>query len=104
MDELIVFFMREFGWTLEYTRNLVKTLPIKKLNALIAETKYQKAVDDYNLKITLFNIVTNPHTKHPKGGGELLGQPPSRNGKGKTGDLYKAAEKVGIKTPKGRQE
>lgn len=47
MDEVVVFLMRQFGWTLEYTVDLVKTLETGKLNALIKEVQYQKALDDY---------------------------------------------------------
>lgn len=48
MDELVVFLMRQFGWSLEYTTDLVRNLEIGKLNTLVAEVKYQKAVEDYD--------------------------------------------------------
>jgi hypothetical protein len=48
MDETLVYLMRVYGWPLEYTRNLIRTLPITQLNALIAETERQEAIKQYN--------------------------------------------------------
>ena len=59
MDEIVVFLMRQFGWTLEYTTNLVSTLEIGKLNALIKEVQYQKKLDDYNLASNFAMLIAN---------------------------------------------
>ena len=100
IDELIVFLMREFGWTLEYTRKLVKKLPISQLNALIAETKYQKDMEDYQLRATIISAAINPHTKHPKSVKDIIGDPPTRSGKAEARGLERAAQKEGIILPK----
>lgn len=99
MDELIVFLMREFGWSLEYTIHLIKTLPLKKLNVLIAETKFQKDMEDYQLRAVIIAAAMNPHTKHPKSIKDLIGEPPQR--KGELNNLEKAAKEKGIILPKG---
>lgn len=96
MDELIVFLMREFGWTYEYTVGLVKTLPLKKLNILIAETSYQKRCDEYTLAQNLVIAMRGKGNKLT----DLIGNPPSRNGK-EAGSLRKKAEDIGIIMPKG---
>ena len=103
MDELVIFLMREFGWTLEYTIGLVKTLPVKKLNALINELKYQKAEEDYQIasnSAMVISIWASAQGKRRYKVSDFIGQPPSRNGKGETKGLNKAAEKAGIKLPK----
>lgn len=101
MDEVIVSFMREFGWTLEYTRKLVKKLPLTQLNALIAETRYQKAMEDYNLQAAIISAAINPHTKNPRTVRDIIGEPPTRSGKAEIRGLEKAAQEQGIIMPKG---
>ena len=105
MDELIVFLMREFGWTLEYTQNLAKTLPLKKLNALIAEVKFQKSVDDYQLASNFAMVIANWASAQTKGKRykvtDFIGQPPNREAPKKYPSLTEVAEKQGIKLPKG---
>ncbi len=99
MDEIVVFLMREFGWTLEYATNLAKKLPLKKLNVLIDETKYQKSVDEYNLAANFALIITiwlNAQSKKRYRITDFIGQPPQR----KNEDiLEKAAKKEGIILP-----
>ena len=102
MNDLIVLLMREFGWTLEYTTHLVGTLPIKKLNALIKELKYQKAVENYQIASNFAMIIASwasAQSKRTYRVSDFIGQPPSRNGK--KDDLYDKAEKAGIRMPKG---
>ena len=100
MDELIVFLMREFGWQYEYTRDLVRTLPITQLNALIEETQFQESVNDYRQASYAAAIVVAlvSSSKHRKKVTDIIGQPPKRKG-GPT--LEQAARKQGIKMPKG---
>ncbi len=101
MDEIVVFLMREFGWTLEYATNLAKKLPLKKLNVLIDETKYQKSVDEYNLAANFALIISvwlNSQTKGRKYKiTDFIGQYPQR--KGQENILEKAAKKEGIILP-----
>jgi len=100
MDEIIVFLMRSYGWQYEYTRDLVAKLPITQLNALIDETQYQKALDDYRqasysamVVVALIN-----DKKHRKTIKDIIGSPPQRKG---TPTLERAAKKQGIKLPEG---
>lgn len=105
MDEVIVFLMREFGWTLEYTQNLVRTLPLKKLNALIAEVKFQRAVDDYQLASNSAMIIANWASAQAKNKkykiSDFIGQPPRRAKPEKPPSLQEVAGKQGIRMPKG---
>ena len=104
MDELIVMFMREFGWTLEYTTDLISKLPIKKLNALTEELRYQKGVDAYNeayhtasIVCTIINTTPrrNPRTYKVE---EFIGRPPRRR-TAKEIALIDAARAQGIIIP-----
>lgn len=100
MDEIIVFFMREFGWSLEYTTNLVKTLPIKRLNALIEEVRYQKAMEDYrqascSAMIVACLVSDKAHRRNVK---DIIGYPPQRRVSKKK--LSTIAQKQGINIPK----
>lgn len=103
MDEIIVFLMREFGWEYEYTRDLVKSLPIAQLNALIEETQFQKSVDDYRQAsysaMIVVALVSSP--KHRKRVTDIIGRPPQRKG-GPT--LEQVAKKKGIKLPEGGKD
>jgi len=98
MDEIIVFLMRSYGWQYEYTRDLVAKLPITQLNALIDETQYQKALDDYRQASYSAMIVVAlvSDKKHRKRVTDIIGQPPVRKG---TPTLEQAAKKKGIKLP-----
>ena len=104
MDELIVFLMREFGWSLEYTVGLVKTLPVKKLNTLIAELTYQRAVEDYQIASNFAMIIANWASAQTKGRKykvtDFIGQPPQRTETIKQPSLQEVAEEQGIKMPK----
>jgi len=99
MDELIVLFMREFGWSLEYTLETVGSLPIRQLNAIANELRFQRRLDEYNqLKgfAMLASIMTSTGNKKHRIH-EFIGQPPQR--KGKESVLSEAAAKAGIKLP-----
>jgi len=101
VDELIVFLMREFGWTLEYAQNLIKHLPLKKLNALVEEVQYQKAVDDYRTAANFASIVGTLASSRQKRYTieNIIGRPPQRRTY-KPPDLKTAAKDIGIKMPK----
>jgi hypothetical protein len=45
LNETVVFLIRETGWSLEY----IRALPLKTLNQMVEELRYQKAVDEYRL-------------------------------------------------------
>jgi len=100
MDEIIVFLMRSYGWQYEYTRDLVSKLPINQLNALIEETQYQKALDDYRQASYSAMVVVAlvSDKKHRKTIKDIIGSPPQRKG-GLT--LEQVAHKQGIKLPEG---
>ena len=104
MDELVVFLMREFGWTLEYTTNLVLTLPLKKLNALIEELKYQKAAENYQIASNFAMIISNWASARSKNKRykitDFIGEPPRRGSLVEGTGLTEAAHKVGIILPK----
>lgn len=59
MDEVVVFLMRQFRWTLEYTVHLVTTLETGRLNTLIKEVQYQKALDDYAMACNFGMLIAN---------------------------------------------
>lgn len=99
MDELIVFLIRETGWTYEYTVQFIKKTPIKILNAFMDEIRFQRKMDHYN-QASLFGMAlsvwANSNSKSRKYKIEsFVGQPPQRN----PVDLEKAAEQVGIIMP-----
>lgn len=101
MDEIIVFLILRTGWTLEYTTNLVKTLPVKKLNSLIDEMTYQKAMDDYrslcNSALIVATLVSSKNRRYKIS--EIAGQSPKR--KQEPEKIKVAAKKAGIKIPEG---
>lgn len=97
MDELIVFIIRETGWTFGETLRFVMETPIKKLNAFIDELLYQKAVDDYklaaNFAVIVATLASSKQRKYKVT--DIIGQPPTR--KVEPDKLKKAADKAGIK-------
>lgn len=101
MDDVVVFLMREYGWELEYTTNLVRTLSVKKLNALIDETQHQRAIDDYrqaaNSALIVACLVSDRH--HRKGVKDIIGRPPERKVRTRS-KLSQIAKKQGITIPK----
>lgn len=103
MDELIVFLMHYFGWRLEYTTDLVNTLPLGKLQALVKEAYFQKAEDDYrtswNFAMALANWATAQGKKKFRPT-DFIGRPPQRENEDKP-DLADAARRKGIILPKG---
>lgn len=102
MDELIVFLMREFGWTLEYASELVGRLPLRKLNALVEELRYQKALDDYKMSANFAMVLANwasAQGKRKFRSTDFIGQAPQR--KGAETSVWVMAKEKGIKIPKG---
>jgi len=100
MDELIVFLIRETGWSFEYTVQFVKGTPLSKLNAFIDELKYQKALDEYKFKwpfgmmISVWATANSRNRKYTPD--NFIGYPPQR----KSYKLEEAANKAGIILPK----
>jgi len=79
-NELIVLLMREFSWTYEYTRDLVRTMPLNQLNALVDELQYQRALSDYKLASYAAMIVAclASDKQHRKTVKDIIGPPPTR--------------------------
>ena len=105
MDELIVLFMRRFGWTLEYTVNLVNTLPLNKLQVLIKEVKFQKALEDYEVARNFAMVIANWASAQGKKRyriSDFIGSPPRRDDY-KEPDLREIARQKGIILPEGGQ-
>ncbi len=77
-DELIVFVIRETGWTLEYVREL----PLDDLFALVKELSYQKAIDEYKMALNFAMVISNWATamsKHKRyRPTQFVGEPPDR--------------------------
>lgn len=96
MDELIIFIIRETGWTLDYTTELVKNLPIKKLNAFIKELQYQKSLEDYKIASNFALIVATmaSSSKRKYKVTDIIGRPPQREVKKDV--LTDAAKREGI--------
>ena len=94
-NELIVFVIRETGWSLEYIRKI----PFEQLSILVSELSYQKAVDVYNRNhpLGIIAAILASDTNHKRRPEDFIGRPPERKRKG---DLWKQAEKEGIKLPK----
>ena len=96
MDELIVYIILNTGWTLEYTTELVKNLPIKKLNAFIKELQYQKSLEDYKIASNFALIVATmaSSSKRKYKVTDIVGRPPQREIKQNV--LSDAAKREGI--------
>lgn len=84
LNELIVFLLRETGWSLEY----IRALHPAEINALVSELKYQKALDQYaaamNAAMVAASICTMlsgqsryPKKYEPK---DFVSEPPKREG------------------------
>lgn len=101
MDELICWLILRTGWTFEYTTNLVETLPVKKLNVLVDEMTYQKAMEDYkslcNAALIVSTLVSSKNRRYKIS--EIAGIPPKR--KKEPEKIRVAAQKAGIKIPEG---
>jgi len=54
-NELIVFVIRQTGWSLEY----VRAIPFDFLMALVEELRYQRAVDNYNMASNFAMVIAN---------------------------------------------
>ena len=103
-NSLVVFLMREFGWTLEYTVGLVKTLPVKKLNALITEIQYQKAIEDYKVASNFAMIIANWASAQGKRRykvSDFIGKPPEPRQVEPQPSLEDVAKQAGILMPEG---
>ena len=102
-NELVVFIIRETGWTLEY----VQDLPIETLNALVEELRYQKAMDEYKQAYNaalIASILANQRSRRRYQPTDLIGQPPERKEVDKGDKLSKLARKQGIKMPTKKKE
>jgi hypothetical protein len=98
MDELIVYLILKTGWTLEYATELVKNLDIKKLNALVAEMRFQDEMAEYRnasnfamILATYANSVSKGRRYRVK---NFIGEAPRRDD---ADELTQAAQKEGIK-------
>ncbi|KKL54003.1 hypothetical protein LCGC14_2269760 [marine sediment metagenome] len=104
-NELIVLFMREFGWTFKYTVNFVQRTPLYKLQALSEELQYQMSAEYYRqaeLSASIMATIINTTAKKDKKvykASDFIGQPPKRRVVGEVNTLQKAAEKLGIIIP-----
>ena len=95
-NELIVFVIRETGWSLEYIRQI----PYAQLTILVSELSHQKAVDVYNRNhpLGIIAAILASDANHKRRAEDFIGRPPQRKGKGD--DLWEQAKKEGIKIPK----
>lgn len=99
-DEIIVFLILKTGWTLEYTTNLVKTLPLKKLNKLVQEIQFQQSIEDYKTASNFAMLLANWASAQGKRKYKItdfIGQAPRKS---RENTLVEAAEKEGIIIPK----
>ena len=106
-DEVIVLFLREFGWTLEYTRKTVMEMPLAALQSLIEEVNYQRAMETYQrateaalIASMIVNCTPRKDQRQykPK---DFVGNPPQRQGVVATAErsLAKAAADIGLEIP-----
>jgi len=101
MDELIVSLMRQFGWTLEYTTNLVNTLPLNKLQALVKEFRFQESMSEYRTAQNFAMVIANWASAQGKKKyriRDFIGDPPRRENQ-KEPDLWDIAKQKGIFMP-----
>lgn len=94
---MIVFVIRETGWTLEYIRQI----PYKQLMTLVNELAYQKEVELYNRNYYLgviAAILTSDKT-HRRKAEDFVGRPPKRRV-----DICKMAKKAGIEIPNSQEQ
>lgn len=55
LNELMVFIIRQTGWSLEY----IRAIPFAQLQALEAELRYQKALDNYQRTADFAMVIAN---------------------------------------------
>ena len=94
-NELVVFIVRETGWTLEY----IGHIKFAKLQVLAEELQHQKDIDDYNRNRVVALLVTC-WAKDAKLE-DIIGLPPVRQGE-EVQDIWLLAEEAGIKIPSKR--
>ena len=75
-NELIVFVIRETGWSLEY----VQQMSLATLSTLVEEMKFQKAIEDYNLMsgfaLIVATLASSKNRRYRVE--EIIGSPPTR--------------------------
>jgi len=102
MDEVIVLLMREFGWSLEYTIAQVQSLPLAKLNAILNELQYQRAMEEYRTATNFAMVIANwasAQGKRRYSIKDFVGNPPRRAHN--EAALMDVARKEGIVIPEG---
>lgn len=105
--QLVVLFMREFGWDWEYAKKTIGEMPIEDLNALVGELSYQRSVEAHeraqstaSLMATIWNTTPQKHPRTRKAK-DFVGSPPRRSGEKAVKTLREAAEDIGIRIPEG---
>ena len=80
LNELIVFVIRQTGWCLEY----IRAIPFAQLQALAAELRYQKEIDDYRRTADFAMVIANwasAQGKRKFSMNDFMGEIPKRGGK-----------------------
>jgi hypothetical protein len=78
-DETIVYLMRSFHWTFEYARDLATSMPVRKLNKLLAETRLQQQKERYSDAANfamICAVLVNLQSKDKRSIEDFIGQPP----------------------------
>jgi len=101
-NELIVFVIRETGWSLEYVRDL----SITQLYAFAAELAYQKQMDEYHMATNFGMMIAtwaNAKGRRKFNVQDFVGNPPQRQRIDKeVDDIWTLAQMNGIKIPSQR--
>ena len=105
--QLVVLFMREFGWPYEYAKKTIGVMPLDELNEISGELTYQRSVEAHeraqntaSLMATMWNTTPQKHPKARKAK-DFVGSPPRRSGEKEVKTLREAAEDMGIRIPEG---
>jgi len=96
-NELIVFVIRETGWSLEYVRQI----PYAQIVTLVNELIYQKDADNYNRNYPLgilAAILTSDKTRRRRPE-DFIGRKPQRQIKKGGNELWDKAKEAGIEPP-----
>lgn len=102
--EAVVYLARKLHWSREQLGELTPA----QFNEILSEIAYQESLEEYRKDLRVGAIMAVIINCTPRKGGrtykatDFCGEPPTRAGVPESvGGIYKLAQKVGIKPPKG---
>ncbi len=103
IDQTVVYLMRIYHWSLEYTTALVQRLPLRKLNKLISETQAQERKARYEEASNfamICAVLVNLQSKDKRSIEDFIGRPPQTSKPKKETIVDLVRNQLKLKIPK----